>query len=187
MPLVKGSRLLIDSSVDLGFNLKFMLSEKATHEIMPTFQHLGDLYLDYPYSDSAFYDSYIRSQTFYYFLFGLIVTVLLFLGYSIKICCLSPGGRERGSIIPHIFSIKCAALAIYPTYAEYVNYCYGFMTADIPWLNDFFGSKFGDSNDAMPQPFGMYYTNLSMGSTYFIGIIICISLFFLISLFEYLW
>lgn len=30
MPLVK-SRLLVDASVDLGFNLKLMMSEKATH------------------------------------------------------------------------------------------------------------------------------------------------------------
>jgi hypothetical protein len=108
-----------------------MLTQDATHDIMPNIDQIGDLYLGYPYTDAAFYDSYISNRTYNYFIFGLIVTVIVLVGYTAKLCYLLPNSKERGSIIPHIFSIKCAALAVYPTYAEYVNYCYGFMTGDL--------------------------------------------------------
>ena len=100
---------------------------------MPKLSQFGDLYLTYPYSDPEFYQSYIRNLNFNYHIFGLVITVVLLLGYCIKICCFMTRTDDRGSIIPHIFSLKCGALALYPTYAEYVNYCYGFMTADLPW------------------------------------------------------
>jgi hypothetical protein len=116
-----------------------MLAVDAAHDIMPNIDQIGDLYLGYPYSDSAFYDSYISNKSYYYFIFGMIVTLILLVGYTTKLCFYLPTSKERGSIIPHIFSIKCAALALYPTYAEYVSYCYGFMTADLPWLNTTFG------------------------------------------------
>lgn len=151
MPFVKTARrLLQDTSTDLGFNLKFMLNEQATHDIMPKLAHLGDLYLDYPYSDPEFYESYLRNRPYYYFIFGLAITLVLLIGYTVKLCCLSPRSRDRGSIIPHIFALRCGALALYPTYAEYVNFCYGFMTADLPWLNSYFGSKLANANDVIP-------------------------------------
>lgn len=54
MPFIKTTkkRLLADTSVDLDFNLKFMLTQDAAHDIMPNVDQVGDLYLGYPYSDS---------------------------------------------------------------------------------------------------------------------------------------
>ena len=55
MPFIKTTikkRLLEDASLDLGFNLKFRLSQDAAHDIMPNIDQIGDLYLGYPYSDS---------------------------------------------------------------------------------------------------------------------------------------
>lgn len=186
MPFVKTSRrMLEDASLDLGFNLKFMLNEKATHDIMPSLDHLGDLYLDYPYSDSAFYESFIRNKSYSYYIIGLIFTLLLLVGYSVKLCCLLPRGQDRGSIIPHIFAIKCGALALYPAYAEYVSFCYGFTTADFPWANAFFGSKFGNPNDQMPDSFAMFYVNLSLGSTYFLALVLIPVIWFCVSFAGY--
>lgn len=84
---------------------------------MPKLPHFGDLYLDYPYSDPAFYESYIKKLTFNYHIFGLVITILLLIGFTLKICCFVTRTDDRGSIIPHIFSLKCGALALYPTYA----------------------------------------------------------------------
>lgn len=175
-------------SADLGFHLRFKLSEQTTHQIMPKLSHFGDLYLDYPYSDPQFYQSYIKNLNFSYHIFGLIITILLLIGFSIKICCFVSQTDDRGSVIPHIFSLKCGALALYPTYAQYVNYCYGFMTADLPWFNQDIGTKLGNPNDHKPDPYTLYYVNLSLVSTYFIAFLVVsflwISLIFIQYAFE---
>lgn len=163
-----------------------MLSEKATHDLMPSLDHMGDLYLDYPYSDPAFYQSYIRNRTYNYYIFGLVITILLFIGYSVKLCCVIPRSQDRGRIIPHIFAMRCGALALYPSYAEYINYCYGFMTSDLPWLNSQFGEKMANDSDVLPNPYTMYYTNLSMISTYFLALIIIATVWFFVALFSYI-
>lgn len=187
MPIVKNARrLLAEMSLDLGYNLKLMLSEKATHDLMPSLDHMGDLYLDYPYSDPAFYQSYIQNRTYNYHIFGLVITILLFLVYTIKLCCVLPKSQDRGNIIPHIFAMRCGALALYPSYAEYINYCYGFMTSDLPWLNAQFGQKMGNDSDIVPNAYTMFYTNLSMVSTYFLALIAIAVLWFGVALFSYL-
>lgn len=56
MPFTKQSRrLLTDTSINLDFNLKLMISQKAAQEVMPSLNQIGDLYLDYPYLDASFY------------------------------------------------------------------------------------------------------------------------------------
>jgi hypothetical protein len=102
---------------------------------MPNLKQVGDLYLTFPYLGSTFYQSFIRTRNYYYFIFGLIVTLVIIIGFSIKSYYSFFGRTDRGGIIPHIFAIKCAALMLYPTYAEYVSYCYGFMMIDFPWVN----------------------------------------------------
>ena len=92
----------------------------------------------------------MQNRKYYYYIFGLIVTIVLLVGYSIKLCCLVPGSRDRGSILPHVFAVKCGALALYPTYGEYVSFCYGFMMAEVPWFNSFVGERLGQPNDFSP-------------------------------------
>lgn len=119
MPFVKStSRLLTEtpSSTDLGFNLKLKLAEQTTHEIMPKLSHNGDLYLDYPYSDSGFYLSYIKTRQYYYHLLGIVVTLLIFAALLFRSFYLE-NSTDRGAIVPHIFAIKAGAVAVYPTYA----------------------------------------------------------------------
>lgn len=65
----------------------------------------------------------------------MVVTVVVLIKYSVKACYTVPNSLNLGHIIPHIFALKAGALILYPTYIEYINYCTGFMTADLPWLN----------------------------------------------------
>lgn len=163
-----------------------MISEQAIHDVLPSLDHLGDLYLDYPMSDPEFYRSYIEQKPFYHFTFGLVITLLLFILYSSKVLFVIPETKNRGQIIAHIFAIKCGGLALYPTYGEFVNYCYGFMMADLPWLNGIFGEAFGKDDDIIPGPHAMYYTSLSITSTYFLAIIVIALIWFFAAVFGYL-
>lgn len=69
----------------------------------------------------------------------------------------------------HILALKCGALALYPTYFEYIDYCYGFMIADFPWLNGTFSSLIANSSDVIPAPYTIYYVSLSLASTYLLA------------------
>ena len=51
---------------------------------------------------------------------------------------LDPNGKDKGQIVSHILFLKTPVLALYPTYAELIDYCAGFMVADMPWLNNYF-------------------------------------------------
>ena len=50
------------------------------------------------------------------------------------------------------------------------------MTPDFPWLNNYFGEIFGKITDISPLPYKMFYTNLHVGSTYFLAICIILGL-----------
>lgn len=59
------------------------------------------------------------------------------------------------------------------------------MTADLPWFNSFLGDKFGNKNDFTPKPFSMYYTNLSLVSTFFFSFIIICLIWLIIGIVYY--
>lgn len=162
-----------------------MIKQSVAQDVMPNVQQAGDLYLTYSLSDPSFYVSVLRNHQYYYFIFGALVTLMLFIGFSIKLCCIVPRSSDRGAIIPHILAIKCGGLVLYPTYAEYINYCYGFMAADFPWLNPLMGTNYGSSAEIIPSPYTLYYVNLSLISTYFLAIIIITLIWFTTSAIKY--
>ena len=91
--------------------------------------------------------------------------------YFLKTCCVMPHSKNRGQIIGHVFALKCGALGLYPSYGEFVSYCYGFMMADLPWFNQQLGEAMGRRDDLLPYPHAMYYTNLSITSTFFLAMV----------------
>lgn len=60
------------------------------------------------------------------------------------------------------------------------------MTADFPWINQYLGNLYGKLGDISPDPFRMYYVNLSLISTYFLALIAIIVVWLSISLMGYL-
>jgi phosphopantetheine adenylyltransferase len=50
------------------------------------------------------------------------------------------------------------------------------MIYDVPWANDFFGSVFGSTFDYIPEGYKLFYTNMNIGSTYFIALLFVIIL-----------
>lgn len=154
--------------------------------MLPSLEHVGDLYLDYPLDDPSFYRSYVEQRHYKHYVFGLLVTLALFAAYLVKVCCLMPATKNRGQIAAHIFALKCGGLALYPTYGEFLSYCYGFMAADFPWLNSQFERVAGRQYDLIPKPHAMYYANLSLFSTYSLALIVAGSLWLGAAVYGYL-
>ena len=48
---------------------------------------------------------------------------------------LLPDAFDKGELISHILLMKTAVFAVFPSYSELIDYCRGFMLADLPWLN----------------------------------------------------
>lgn len=84
---------------------------------MPNISIKGPVSVNYSLEEPEFYTSYLKTQPEpLYFLIGLIITVVLFIKYSIKALKTVPNSPNHGHIIPHIFAIKTGALILYPTY-----------------------------------------------------------------------
>jgi hypothetical protein len=81
----------------------------------------------------------------------------------------NPQGRDKGQLIAHVLFLKTPALMVYPSYAELIDYCSGFMLADLPWLNPYFGNSLSSVTQETPQPFRIFYISLSFASTYFLA------------------
>ena len=43
------------------------------------------------------------------------------------------------------------------------------MTLDLPWLNDYFSSLLSEPSDITPQPYIIFYSNLSLASTFLLA------------------
>ena len=100
---------------------------------------------------------------------------IIFVCYSFKTCAVQ-NSLDYGQVIPHILSMKVGALILFPTYIEYIDYSSGFMSADLPYLNDYFGSVLSDSSETIPLPYSVFYTNLNLASQYLLPLCVCVLL-----------
>ena len=94
----------------------------------------------------SYAESNNKGKYLVYSIFGMVVIFCFFLVYAVKGAVLtfySPSkqkdNKELGSIIPHVVSLKAGAFMVFPTYLEYVYYCYGYMLFEFPWASDTFG------------------------------------------------
>ncbi len=90
--------------------------------------------------------------------------------YFLKGVVLDCKGKDKGELIAHILLLKTPVLMLYPTYAELLNYCSGFMFADMPWFNNVFASSLADPRDSSPAPYLLFYTSLNVASTFLLPI-----------------
>jgi hypothetical protein len=105
------------------------------------------------------------------------MAVFLFFFYFVKGVVVDVKGKDKGQLIAHILLLKTPILMIYPTYAEFIDYCQGFMIADMPWINNFFAELLSDPRDITPQPYLLFYTSLSIASTFLLPIIFMILIY----------
>jgi hypothetical protein len=120
--------------------------------------------------------SIIKTKKYDYYLFGLIVTVFLLVSHLIKSTISGISSDDKGEIIAHILSIKFVGLAVFPAFAEYLNFIYGFMIADLPWLNEQLASLFCTLSDTMPKPFAIYYKSMNIAGTFLLALLLILVL-----------
>ena len=122
-------------------NVDFQLSMEQTtiHSILPSLSQGGKLELSYNINSPEFVISMLGTRDYYYHFFGWAIIICLFLFFLIVGVIIDPKRKDKGQIIPHVLFLKTAALMVYPSRPELINYCSGFMAADLPWLNSFLG------------------------------------------------
>lgn len=67
-------------------------------------------------------------------------------------------------IAGHLMALKAMPLAVYPTFAEYVNFSLGFLAADLPWLNKMLPGSFFNTVDTMPMGYLFYFQNMNFAA-----------------------
>lgn len=74
---------------------------------------------------------------------------------------------------------------LYPAFGELIDYCDGFMFADLPWFNKVFASSLTDPLDSTPAPYLLFYANLNIASTFLLPIMFIILAFIVLGLISY--
>ena len=95
----------------------------------------GSISLSYNINSPEFIASTLSLRQYYYHYFGWLLTLYLAIFYFIKGVVLLPKGFDKGMMIAHVLLLKATALSVFPSYAELIDYCSGFMIIDMPWLN----------------------------------------------------
>ena len=97
--------------------------------------------MSYNINGAEFIASTLHLRQYYYHFFGWGAALFLLVFYFIKGVVLDPEGPDKGQLIPHILLLKTPVLAVFPVYAELVDYCRGFMVADLPFLDATFAAS----------------------------------------------
>ena len=82
-------------------------------------------------------------------------------------------------IVGHVLALKCFSLVVFPSYAEYVNFCLGFMVVDLPWLNVMLPSAVANEFDYAPTGYYFYFTNMNLAAMHLITTVIFLLLLLL--------
>ena len=132
-------RKLAASIINPNVDFQLYMEQTTIHSILPSLSQGGSLELSYNINSPEFVSSILGTRNYYYHFFGWAIIVCLFVFFLIVGVIIAPERRDKGQIIAHILFLKTAALMIYPSRPELIDYCSGFMVADLPWLNSFFG------------------------------------------------
>lgn len=162
------------------------MDSATVQAILPSASSSGNLQLSYNINQPEFVASTMKLYSFYYHIFAIVLTVFTFLFYLLKAVVFDPRGLDKGQLIPHILFLKTPVLLVYPSYAELTNFCSGFMVADFPWLNGYFGENLAEPTDKTPLPYLLFYTSLSIGSTYLLAIFAIVFIAALLGVLAYL-
>lgn len=113
---------------------------------------------------------------------GLVLTILLGLNFFVRAMCTVTVAQDHGEILGHVFAMKAVAIGLYPMFGEYVDWGFGFMTADWPWAAGRIGTLLGDSSDVTAPGYLLFFTNMSLFSTFALPLLILLILLVLVYL-----
>jgi hypothetical protein len=61
---------------------------------------------------------------------------------------------------------------------ELMSFCYGFMLLSFPWASGILGNIFGNQLDTAPFQMKLFFTDLGLGSTYGLAILVIVTIIF---------
>ena len=127
-------------NLNLNVNFQISMGSNTVGVILASSaSHGGALQMSYNINSPEFIASTLNLRSYYYNYFGLIIVLFLLVFYFIKGVILDPEGTEKGQLISHLLLLKTPTLAVFPVYSEMINYCRGYMIADLPFLDSAFG------------------------------------------------
>ncbi len=141
------------------------MTETAIQAILPSASHMGSLSLSSPADNPSFIRSVYTQMPYNYHYFGLIVTLLMLIIYIVKATVSVPQSDDQGEIISHVFLLRCGGIIFSLTYMEYMDYCFGFLSADLPWLN-LLTANLAASADLSPNSYLLFYPDMTIASSY---------------------
>lgn len=160
------SARLLSSNINLNYQFKLEMTETAIQSILPSSDHAGALSLSNPAENPSFIRSVYTTLPYNYHYFGLIMTLLMFVIYFVKAVVSVPQSDDQGELVSHIFLLRCGGVIFSLAYMEYIDYCYGFLSPDLPWLNIVTASM-AASADLSPNSYLLFYENMTIASSYF--------------------
>jgi hypothetical protein len=151
------------------------MTESAIQSILPSSDHTGSLSLTNPATNPSFIRSLYTQLPYNYHYFGLVVTLLMLVIYFIKAAVSVPQSDDQGELISHVFLLRCGGIIFSKVYMEYIDYCYGFLSPDLPWLN-LITSSIAASPDLSPNSYLLFYANMAIPNTYLSALCLVIAL-----------
>ena len=162
------------------------MDESTVLTLLPASTHGGTLFLSYSSSNPEFVASTLVVYDYKFHYVGIVISVYLIIFNLLKGVVLDPNGKDKGQLTAHILFLKTPALMLYPTFVELIDYCAGFMFADLPWLNNYFAAILSDPLDSAPSPYLLFYNSLSIASTYLLAVIFMVAMVLVLGVFAYL-
>ena len=152
------------------------LPKSVINNVLPSVLLSSDLSMSNSLDDSTFYVSFVnQSFSLYFFIFGTSIIGLLFIYGFMRACCLGMYSRNV-ELVGHCLALKTVSLVVYPTYAEHVNFCLGFMVVDLPWLNKLLPEVFANTFDTAPTGYLFYFVNMNLAAMHFFTVILFLTL-----------
>ena len=128
----------------LNVQSSLSLPKSVINNVLPSVLISQDLSMSYSLNESEFYITYVNSQySYYFYIFGLLVVIFCLIYGFCRATCLGLYSRNI-EIFGHALALKTMSLVVFPSYAEYVNFCLGFMAVDLPWLNNMLPGVFAN-------------------------------------------
>lgn len=141
---------------------------------------IGDTIAVFNLTDPSFPASYLKQsslQQWYFIVPAYLIVAFLVVNYFIRSFYTDKSQHsDHGEIILHYLALASPIFIVESLTAELMSFCYGFMLISFPWMSETLGSLFGNQFDTAPFQMKVFFTDLGLGSTYGLAIMVIVAI-----------